>query len=335
MKRHPSLNYDDRKRIEVFLENRIPVSIPVVGYIICATICAVIIPNLFSQISFYHVITIYTIIPMAAVTNTYVAGLTDWNVAYTYAKFTIFIVAAWVAKPGAIVAGLVACGIVVTSLYISSLTTMDIKTGYMTLTSQRAMVFMQIVGITIGSVITPCIFRAFQRSGKAHVPIGSADSAYPCPYAGLYRAIGMIGSAGVDALPKHCLKFCFAAACFAIAINTISLLSQRKGWAIQAYIPSVTVFALPFTIGSAVGIDLCIGSVVMFIWTKMNVQSAVLLSAAVASGLMCGEGLFTFPSALLSLYSVEPPMCMKFIHSGKQVDLTESFFRNMGTPTKP
>lgn len=335
LRKHPSLNYDDRRRIEVFLDNRIPFSIPAAAYVVCAIICGIVIPRMFYQITFFNVLTIYIIIPVLALTNTYATGLTDWNVAYTYAKFTLFVVSAWITKPGAIVASLVACGLVVSALQVSSQATQDVKTGYMTLTSQRALVIMQIVGIIIGSIISPCIFRAFQNTAKAHIPIGAPDSQYPCPYAGVYRAIAVVGTGGVKELPVHCLKFCFAAACFAIAVNTLSIVSQRKGWKIMNYIPNVTVFALPFFIGSSGPIDMCIGTVVMFIWTKINSQSAALLSSAVAAGLMCGDGLFALPSSMLTLFSVEPPMCMKFIQSGKQLDLADSFINNISTPTKP
>uniref|UniRef100_A0ACD5U6Y2 Uncharacterized protein n=1 Tax=Avena sativa TaxID=4498 RepID=A0ACD5U6Y2_AVESA len=335
LRKHPSLNYDDRRRIEVFLENKIPPSLPVAAYAVCAIICGVVIPQIFHQINFFNVITMYLIIPIVALTNTYATGLTDWNIAYTYAKFTIFVVSAWIAKPGAIVAALVACGLVVSALHISSQMTQDVKTGYMTLTSQRALIMMQTFGMVIGSVLTPCIFRAFQRTDKAHVPIGAPDSDYPCPYAGLYRAMAVIGTGGVKELPDHCLTLCFVAAGFAVVVNTLSVVSQRRGWKMQIYIPSVTVFALPFFIGSAVAIDMCIGSAVVYIWMKMNSQSAAILTSAVAAGLICGEGLFALPSALLTLFSVEAPMCMKFIHSGKQVDLADSFIRNMSAPAKP
>ncbi|KAM0868274.1 hypothetical protein ACQ4PT_041402 [Festuca glaucescens] len=335
LRKHPSLNYDDRRRIEVFLENKIPASLPVAAYAVCAIICGIVIPHIFHQVNFLHVVAMYIIVPVVALTNTYATGLTDWNIAYTYAKFTIFVVAAWVAKPGAIIVALVACGLVVSALHISSQMTQDVKTGYMTLTSQRALIMMQTFGIIIGSVLTPCIFRAFQRSDKVHVPIGAPDSDYPCPYAMLYRAMAVIGTGGVKELPDHCLTFCYVAAGFAVAVNTLSVVSQRKGWKIQMYIPSVTVLALPFFIGSAVAIDMCIGSAVIFLWMKMNSQSAAILSSAVAAGLICGEGLFALPSALFTLFSVEAPMCMKFIHSGKQVDLADSFIRNMSTPAKP
>ncbi|XBI85029.1 hypothetical protein VPH35_093231 [Triticum aestivum] len=334
IKKHPSLNYDDRKRIEVFLQNKIPLTIAVGGYIASATISVVVIPWLFDQIKFYHVATLYIVTPVIAFANTYANGLTDWSVGYTYGKFTIFVVAAWIVKPGAIVAGLVACGIMIAALHISSQATQDIKTGFMTLTSERAMVIGQIVGVVIGSIVSPCIFLAFQKGEKPGVTIGSAQSHYPCPFAGLFRAIGVIGIGGVKELPKYCLTMCFAAFCIIIVTDVLSLVSSGKGWRMHKYLPNMTVVALPFFAGPDFPIDMCLGTAVMYLWTKMNKRSATLLSSAVAAGLICGEGLFALPSVVLTTFSIQPPMCMKFFHSGKEVDVVDSFLNKLETPTK-
>ncbi|CAM0957268.1 unnamed protein product [Alopecurus aequalis] len=334
MKKHPSLNYDDRKRIEVFLKNKIPLTILVGGYIASATVSTIVVPWLFNQIKFYHVATLYIITPVIAFANTYANGLTDWSVGYTYGKFTIFVIAAWIVKAGAVVAGLVACGIMIAALHISSQATQDIKTGFMTLTSERAMVIGQIVGVIIGSVVNPCIFLAFQKGEKPNVPIGSPESHYPCPFAGLFRAIGVIGTGGVKELPDYCLWMCFGAFCITIATNVLSLVSQRKGWAIHKYLPNMTVVALPFFAGPDFAIDMCLGSLVMFLWHKMNRRNADLFSSAVAAGLICGEGLFALPSAVLSMFSVQPPMCMKFLPSGKEVDVVNSFLNKLEAPTR-
>jgi hypothetical protein len=36
---------------------------------------------------------------------------------------------------------------------------------------------------------------------------------------------------------------------------------------------------------------------------------------AVASGLICGEGLWTLPAAILALAKIKPPICMNFVAS--------------------
>lgn len=331
--KHPSLNYDDRKRIEVFLSNRIPASVPVAGYVACAIISTVVIPWIFNQIKFYHVATLYIVTPIFAFCNAYGTGLTDWSVAPTYAKFAIFVIAAWIGKTGAVVASLVACGVVLAAVHLSACAMQDLKTGYMTLTSSRAMVIGQIFGIIIGSIVNPCIFRAFQMTAKTNIPIGSKQSEFPCPYAGLYRAIGIIGMGGVKELPKHCVAFCLVAFSITISIDSLRLVSQKKGWTIQKYVPSMTALGLPFFIAPFFTIDMLLGSAILFIWAKIDIQSAELLSTALAAGMICGEGLFSLPSAILSLFNLRPPICMKFIPSGKEVEVVDSFLKSSQRPS--
>ncbi|KAF0924780.1 hypothetical protein E2562_014888 [Oryza meyeriana var. granulata] len=331
IKKHPSLNYDDHKRIEVFLANRIPLSMPVAAYITCAAISMIAIPAMFSQIKFYHVAVLYMVIPIVSFCNTYATGLTDWSVAPTYAKFSTFVFAAWIAKPGAVVASLLASGVIIAALHISSQAMQDLKSGHMTLTSPRAMVTGQIFGVAVGSVVSPCIFLAFQSTTKPNAPVGSKQSDYPCPLASLYRAIGVIGTGGVKELPKHCLAFCVIAFCVTVIIDAVVLVSQKRGWSIHRYIPSMTVIALPFFAGSYFTIDMCVGSLLLLVWTRINAKSAEMLSSAVAAGLICGEGLFTLPSALLNMFKVQPPMCMKFLSGGQEVEAVNSFLNSLGT----
>ncbi|KAL6624471.1 hypothetical protein ACP70R_031792 [Stipagrostis hirtigluma subsp. patula] len=330
--KHPSLNYDDRKRIELFLTSRIPLSIPVAAYIVLATICSFVIPWIFSHIEFYHVAVLYLVAPIFAFCNAYGVGLTDWSAAPTYGQFTIFVVAAWIAKPSAVVASLVAAGIALSAVHVSSQCMQDFKTGFMTLTSQYVMTTGQIFGVILCSIITPYIFHAFKETVKDEFPIGSKNSEYPCPYAGMYRAIGLIGMGGVKELPDHCFEFCTVAFLITVALDSLRLVSQRKGWTIQQYIPSMTAIAMPFFTGPFFTIGMCVGTLVMFIWNKMDSQSAEVLSSAVAAGLICGEGIFALPTALLSMFNVKPPICMKFLPSGAEVDVVDSFLRTLGTP---
>jgi len=70
--------------------------------------------------------------------------------------------------------------------------------------------------------------------------------------------------------------------------------------------------AVPFHMGASFAIDMCVGSLVVFVWHRLDSKKAVLLVPAVASGLICGDGIWTFPSSLLALAKVKPPICMKF-----------------------
>ena len=327
----PSLNYDDRKRLEVLVGNQIPLFVPVVGYIGCAIICSVAIPWIFHHVTFYHMALLFVILPILTFCNTYGTGLTDWSVAQTYARFLLFIIAALIAKPGAIIASLAVCGVAVASLNVSSQAMQDLKTGYMTLTNPRAVVAGHIYGVLIGSIINPCIFLAFEANAKNSAPIGSKDSEYPCPSASIYRAIGLLGKRGLDQLPDHCITFCLFTFLITLAVETLRLVSQKNDWKLQNFIPCITAIALPYLTGPYYSIDMTLGSVLLIIWGKMNRKNAELLSSAVAAGLICGEGIWALPSSILSIFNVHPPICMKFLASGQQVHIVDSFVNTLGT----
>jgi len=334
--KHPSLNYDDRKRLEIFLGNHIPIIGGVVGYIAFGIICSVIYPWVFHQIKFYHVATLFiTIFPVFFFSNTYVTGLTDWTVSPTYCKVVLFIIAAWIAKPGAVIASLAACGLALISLNVSCQAMQDLKTGYMTLTSPRVVVAGHIYGVLIASIINPLIYLFFKAHAKKSAPLGTKNSIYPCPSAAVYRAISLLSTGGVSELPKHCFTFCFITIFITIALETIRLVSQRKGWKVQHYIPCMTAIALPFLVGPTFTIDFALGSLLLIIWTKVNRQSAELLSSAVAAGLVCGDGIWYLPSSILGFFNVEPPICMRFLASGKPAEMADAFLNTLGTQGVP
>ena len=56
-----------------------------------------------------------------------------------------------------------------------------------------------------------------------------------------------------------------------------------------------------------------IGTVILFAWEVMNKAEARAFAPAVASGLICGDGIWTLPQSVLALAKVKPPICMKFL----------------------
>lgn len=54
----------------------------------------------------------------------------------------------------------------------------------------------------------------------------------------------------------------------------------------------------------------------MLVWQWANAAECQLLSAAVASGLIAGDGIWTIPAAILAIANVNPPMCMGFAPNG-------------------
>ncbi|KAF2290580.1 hypothetical protein GH714_014517 [Hevea brasiliensis] len=304
----PTLSYDDQKRSELFLGDQIPSWFAVGGYVIIAIISAITVPHIFHQLKWYYIVVIYIIAPILAFCNAYGCGLTDWSLASTYGKLAIFTIGAWAgAANGGVLAGLAACGVMMNIVSTASDLMQDFKTGYMTLASPRSMFVSQVIGTAMGCIISPCVFWLFY---KAFHDLGLPSSEYPAPFALVYRNMSILGVEGFSALPKHCLTLCYIFFAAAIVINAIRDTVGKKR---ARFIPIPMAMAIPFYIGGYFAIDMCIGSLILFIWRKINKAKADAFGPAVASGLICGDGIWTLPSSILSLAGVKPPICMKFL----------------------
>ena len=62
-------------------------------------------------------------------------------------------------------------------------------------------------------------------------------------------------------------------------------------------------------------VDFCTGSIARFLWSLKDPAGSLLLTPAVATGLIAGDGLWTVPAAILALAGVAPPLCMSFTAS--------------------
>ncbi|XP_010112079.2 probable metal-nicotianamine transporter YSL8, partial [Morus notabilis] len=308
------LSFDDRRRTQMFLKDQIPTWFAVAGYVAIAAMSTATLPHIFPQLKWYYILVIYIFAPTLAFCNAYGCGLTDWSLASTYGKLAIFTIGAWAGSShGGVLAGLAACGVMMNIVSTASDLTQDFKTGYLTLASPRSMFVSQVIGTGMGCVISPCVFWLFFKAFK---DLGDPDSQYPAPYAVVYRNMAILGVEGFDSLPNYCLTLCFIFFAAAVSINLVKdFLGKEKG----RFIPIPMAMAIPFYIGPYFAIDMCVGSLVVFVWEKLNKAKADALVPAVASGLICGDGIWTLPASILAVAGVKPPICMKFLSRAANV----------------
>ncbi|XP_019099431.1 PREDICTED: probable metal-nicotianamine transporter YSL8, partial [Camelina sativa] len=215
----PKISYDDQRRTRFFLKDQIPSWFAVGGYVVISAVSTAILPHMFSQLRWYYILVIYVFAPILAFCNAYGAGLTDWSLASTYGKLAIFTIGAWAGSDhGGLLAGLAACGVMMNIVSTASDLTQDFKTGYLTLSSPRAMFVSQVIGTAIGCVVSPCVFWLFY---KAFDDLGLPNSEYPAPFATVYRSMAKLGVEGVSSLPRDCLVLCYAFFGVAIIINVV------------------------------------------------------------------------------------------------------------------
>ncbi|KAJ8511251.1 hypothetical protein OPV22_001685 [Ensete ventricosum] len=319
----PAASFDDKRRTEVFVKDQIPKWVAYVGYNAIAIVSIVTIPHLFPPLKWYQILVAYVVAPLLAFCNAYGCGLTDWNLASAYGKLAIFVFGAWAgAHHGGVLAGLAACGVMMNIVATASDLMQDFKTGYLTLASPRSMFVSQVIGTAMGCVIGPCVFWLFY---KAFDDIGIPGSQYPAPYALIYRNIAILGVDGFSSLPKHCLTLCYIFFVLAIVINLARDTCPKK---VARFIPIPMAMAIPFYIGTSFAIDMCLGSAILYVWEWINKAKADAFGPAVASGLICGDGIWSLPQSVLALAQVKPPICMKFL-SRKMNDKVDAYIETL------
>ncbi|KAL0016097.1 hypothetical protein SO802_003166 [Lithocarpus litseifolius] len=296
------------KQNEVFLKENIPMWVALTGYIIFAIVSIIVIPLMFHQLKWYYVVIAYFLAPSLAFCNAYGAGLTDMNMAYNYGKVALFVLAALSGKEDGLVAGLIGCGIIKSVVSVACILMQDFKTAQLTSTSPRAMFLSQAIGTALGCVMAPLSFFLFYKA----FDVGNPKGEFKAPFALIYRNMAILGVEGFSALPRHCLQLCYGFFAFAVGVNVVRDIAPPK---IGKYMPLPMVMAVPFLVGAYFAIDMGIGSLIVFVWHKVNSKKAELMVPAVASGLICGEGLWTLPASVLALAKIKPPICMKFVPS--------------------
>lgn len=296
---------EERRKDEVFLKDRIPTWFAASGYVGLAAISTATMPMIFPPLKWYLVLGAYVVAPALAFCNSYGTGLTDWNLSSTYGKLGLFLFASLVGDNGGVIAGLAACGVMMSIVSTAADLMQDFKTGYLTLSSAKSMFVSQLVGTAMGCVIAPLTFWLFWSA----FDIGLPDSPYKAPYAVIFREMAILGVEGFSELPKHCLAMCCG---FFVAAFLVNLLRDVVPKKIAQFIPIPMAMAVPFYIGAYFAIDMFVGTVILFIWERINRKDAEDYAGAVASGLICGDGIWTIPSAVLSIFRINPPICMSF-----------------------
>lgn len=297
---------DEKLQTEVFLKDGISPWFAASGYIALAALSTATVPTIFPQLKWYLVLLCYLLAPAVAFFNSYGMGLTNLNLAPTYGKIALFIFASLVGRDGGgVIAGLAACGIIMSIACSTADLMQDFKSGYLTLSSPLSMFIAQLIGIALGCVIAPLTLWLFWTA----FDIGDPDGEYKAPFAIMFREMAILGIEGFSALPLHCLEFCYAAFFLALAI---SLLKDVTPANMSSFIPIPIAMAAPFYVGAYFGVDMFIGTAILFAWQKLNQDEADGYAVAVASGLICGDGIWSIPSAVLSILGVVPPICMSF-----------------------
>ncbi|XP_039140558.1 probable metal-nicotianamine transporter YSL8 [Dioscorea cayenensis subsp. rotundata] len=308
----PSMSYDDRRRTNLFVQDRIPIQVALGGYVLFATISAIVIPVLFPSLHSFQIAAAYILAPLLSFSNAFCTGLTDWTLASAFTKFTIFFFGAWTSsdKPGSVIASLAASGIVTAVVNTASDLMTDFQTGYMTMTSPRSMFVAQIIGTAMGCIMAPICYMFFAPYSPGLL---SGESLYPAGYASTYRVMAESSIKGFDFLPKNSVAL---ATCFffgTIAVNSLREVAKGMKWGIYRFIPSLMPMAISFYGGPSFSFDMVLGSIIACMWKRCSKSHAKLFVGVVASGFIAGDAFSQLLDSILYRFRLTAPYCMRFL----------------------
>ncbi|KAF3431760.1 hypothetical protein FNV43_RR26496 [Rhamnella rubrinervis] len=289
-------DYDAQRRLEFFLKDQIPNWAAFLGYVLLAIVSIIAVPFIFHQLK-------CLLQRLWLRPHRLVSSLELWKIRHHHLQFLVGL------EHGGVIAGLASCGVMMSIVSTASDLMQDFKTGYLTLASPRSMFFSQVLGTAMGCLMSPLIFWFFYKAYS----VGDPNGSYPAPYGLMYRGIALLGVEGISSFPKNCLKLAIIFFVIAIAMNLARELLQYYKCNVYKFIPSPMCMAIPFYLGGYFAIDMCVGSLILYVWQRRNKQKAHDYAPAMASGLICGESLWGVPAAILALAGVKAPMCMKFL----------------------
>lgn len=308
----------------MFNQDLIPTPLAMTAYVALALLSTVVLPQIFSQLTWYYVARLYVVAPAVAFCSTYGFGLTDYNIGATYAKVAILAVGAWSGATGGVIAGLAACGVIGGVINTARTVISNMKVAHMTLTSPRSMAVSQTFGVLIGCIVSPGIFWIFYTVVKG---FGMESSEYALKWSTLYRNVANLSVQGIQSLPKHCILLFVVL--FIVAIM-IDLVRDLAGPRVARLVPLPMAMAIPLYVRSPFVIDMCMGRLMLFVWECVHGATAKELGPTVASGLMCGDAIWLVVKSVLSLTEIMPPICMRFF-SRSTNNLVEGYLKR-GSP---
>jgi OPT family oligopeptide transporter len=224
-------------------------------------------------------------------------GETDWNPIGGMGKVTQLAFGA--VSPGSTSTNLMAAGITGAGASQAGDMMHDLKAGHLLGASPRKQFISQLCGIAAGVLFVVPLYYLFDAAFK----VGTPTSDLPAPAAHAWKAVAVVLSKGLDAIPKNAGWAALCGGIFGMALPII-----RKLWPKAApYVPSGLGFGLAFLIPSPkYFVTMFFGAMFLVWWQRKRPDQAKRFMYPVACGLIAGEGLMGVVKAVLIVLGVKP-----------------------------
>jgi len=265
--------------------------------LLLATVVATVIAQIVFHIPWW--MTIVAVALSAVLANVAVrsTGETDWNPIGGMGKVTQLAFGGL--SPGSTTTNLMAAGITGAGASQAGDMMHDLKAGYLLGASPRKQFIAQLAGIAAGVCFVVPLYYLFD----AAFHVGAPTSDLPAPAAHAWKAVAVVLSQGLGALPHNAEYGALAGGIFGASLPVI-----RKLWPKAApYVPSGLGFGLAFLIPEPkYFVTMFIGSMFLVWWQRRRPAQAGRFMYPVACGLIAGEGLMGVVKALLIVAGIKP-----------------------------
>jgi uncharacterized oligopeptide transporter (OPT) family protein len=185
----------------------------------------------------------------------------------------------------------------------------DFRVGVLLGTLPSTQYLIQIIGTLLATFISPLIFMIFSTAypcilARDNNPTESCE--FSLPAASAWRVIAVAAAEPTLPIPRSSVIFSIIMGVVGSATVLVRHLILADKWAhARKYHPNVIILAMAFTLPAThYGIAMVIGALAAVVWRRRSLGGYEEYGAAVAAGLMAGEGIGGSVNALLSILGV-------------------------------
>jgi OPT family oligopeptide transporter len=299
-----------KKLIEIFRSYKIPLPFHLSGYLICASVCVVVVSMVY-EVKFWQIIVAICLTPMFAIGIIVGIGMTDWDVSSSFGKLMMLPFGA-MNHGGSPIAACAVCMITISGCGAAGNLMQDFKTGYLVGASPKAMFFSQMIGAVAGCFIAPTTFALFNSAFT--LPVNEPSTQIVTGKFGIiYRTLACVCTAnGISALPANCTLFMAIFGGIALATNLFVDFLRSRAPNVAAYVPNPMAFSIGLLIGPSPGMEFMVGSTIFEIWRMRDRVTADKLGNIIASGFLAGSVIAVLIQIGMSLGNVKNPMHLTY-----------------------
>ncbi|KAI2640328.1 OPT superfamily oligopeptide transporter [Hypomontagnella submonticulosa] len=183
----------------------------------------------------------------------------------------------------------------------------DFRVGFLLRTSPKLQWFAQGIGTLVAVFIAPSIFVLFTTAYPCILTPSPQNCPFGTPSVSAWRAVAVAVTSPDFSLPATSKWFSICFSVFGACMVLVRHCLWIGDWEwVRKYHPNMMIISLAFLLPSTVyGTAMLIGASLAFAWHSKSPRSFGMFGAAVAAGLMAGEGIGGVLNAVLTIIGID------------------------------